>query len=63
MKQLSLIEDEIANARKYYNGTVRELNNFTEMFPSNIIASIFKIQPATFFEIEESERQNVKAEL
>ena len=63
MKQLSLIEDEIANARKYYNGTVRELNNFTEMFPSNIIASIFKIKPASFFEIEESERQNVKAEL
>ena len=63
MKQLSLIEDEIANARKYYNGTVRELNNYTEMFPSNIIAAIFKIKPANFFEIEGSERQNVKAEL
>ena len=63
MKQLSLIEDEIANARKYYNGTVRELNNYTEMFPSNIIALIFKIKSAKFFEIEENERQNTKVEL
>ena len=40
-KELTKIEDEIANSRKYYNGTVRMLNNKVQMFPSNLIASIF----------------------
>ena len=34
--QLTKIEDEIANSRKYYNGIVREFNDKVEMFPSNI---------------------------
>ena len=58
--ELSAIEADIANSRKYYNGTVRELNNFTELFPTNIIASIFGFQKEKMFEIEEAERQNVK---
>ena len=37
-KELTKIEDDIANSRKYYNGTVRILNNQIQMFPSNIIA-------------------------
>ena len=36
--QLTRVEDDIANARKYYNGTIRIYNNKVEMFPSNIIA-------------------------
>lgn len=62
MQQMENIENDIANARKYYNGTVRELNTFLELFPSNIIGIIFHFQKAKMFEIEKSERENVKAE-
>ncbi len=63
MNELSNIENDIANARKYYNATVRELNNFTQMFPSNIICSIFGIREEKMFEIDETSRGTVKVEL
>jgi len=62
MNQLTSVEEDIANARKYYNGTVRELNTYTEVFPSNLISSMFNIQQAKLYEIDEAERQNVKVE-
>lgn len=62
-KQLIQIEDEIANSRKYYNGTVRIFNNKVEMFPSNIFAKLFNFKSKTMFEVNESERENVKIEL
>ena len=58
--ELSGIETEIASARKYYNGTVRELNNYLEYFPTNIIGAIFRFEKGTFFEIEEGQRENVQ---
>lgn len=42
--QLTKIEDEIANSRKYYNGTVREFNDKVQMFPSNIVAKFLVIK-------------------
>lgn len=49
-KQLSRIEDEIANSRKYYNAVVRILNNQVETIPSNLIAKLFGIQSMDMFE-------------
>ena len=63
MDSYTEIENDIANSRKYYNGTVRELNTFTEIFPSNIICSAFGIKQEKLFEISSDERQNIKAEL
>lgn len=60
---LTKIEDEIANSRKYYNGTVRELNNKIQMFPSNIIASLFGFKQWNSFEANSKERNNVKVSL
>ena len=60
--QLSKTEDEIANSRKYYNAVVKNLNNKTEMFPSNIIAKMFNFKPSKMFEINAEERENVKVE-
>lgn len=60
--QLSKIEDDIANSRKYYNGTVRQFNNKVEMFPSNIIASLFGFKAKSMFEANTEERENVKVE-
>lgn len=60
---LTKIEDEIANSRKYYNGSVRELNNKIQMFPSNIIAGMFGFKQANMFEANAEERDNVKVSL
>ena len=60
--QLAKIEDDIANSRKYYNGTVRIYNDKVEMFPSNIIAKLFGYKSKDMFEASEEERQNVKVE-
>ena len=47
------LEDQIQLARRYYNGTVRDMNILVEAFPSNIIAGQFGFMRAKFFEIEE----------
>jgi len=61
--QLSKIEEDIANARKYYNAVVKNLNNKVQMFPSNIISKIFGFQEVKMFEISEKEKENIKIEL
>jgi len=56
-KQLAEIEDQIQMARRYYNGTVRNLNVGIETFPNSIVANMFNFEKAVFFEIEdEAER-------
>ncbi len=62
-KELSKVEDDIANSRKYYNGVVRIYNNKVEMFPSNIFARLFGYKSKSMFEASASERENVKVEL
>lgn len=57
------IEDEIVNARKYYNGTVRIMNNKIEMFPSNMVARILGFKTFKMFEATVEDRNNVKIEL
>jgi LemA protein len=48
-------EDKIQASRRFYNGGVRDLNTKIEMFPSNIIASMFSFKKREFFELEETE--------
>ena len=60
--QLTKIEEDIANSRKYYNGTVRIINDKVQMFPSNIIANMFGFKKQKMFEANEAERENVKVE-
>ena len=40
-------------ARRYFNGTVRNLNIMIEAFPSNLVAGQFGFVKADFFEIED----------
>ena len=49
---LTTLEDEIQIARRYYNGTVREYNTRTEVFPASIIARQYGFQKADFFELD-----------
>lgn len=60
--QLTGLENEISQARKYYNGAVRALNTKVEMFPSNIIAGMTGFKKYPFFTVDESERENVKVQ-
>lgn len=55
---LKSLENEIATARKYYNGSVKILNNKIEMFPSNFVAKWFKFERKPLFEIEIKEERN-----
>ena len=59
-RELSKVEEDIANARKYYNGAVEMFNNKVEMFPSNILAKLFGYKPKAMFETDSNERENVK---
>ena len=58
---LNSIEDNIQNARRYYNAVVRDYNTRVQSFPVNIIAGMFGFQTKQFFEVESPEdRQNVQ---
>lgn len=61
--QLSKVEEDIANSRKYYNAVVRKINDKIQMFPSNIFANLFGFKVTKFFEANNFERENVKVEL
>ncbi len=56
-KTLGEIEDDIQNARRYYNATVRELNTKVAQFPSNIVANFANIGAREFFEVEAPEQR------
>lgn len=56
---LDEIEEKIQLARRYYNGTVRDLNTMIESFPSNFVANFFGFGKAKFFEVENSKDRAV----
>lgn len=53
-KELANTEDRIQAARRFYNANVRDINTRVEVFPSNLIAGIFKFTKEEFFEIEDA---------
>lgn len=60
-KELQNIESEIEKSRRYYNGTVKNINKTIQSVPSCIIASLFKFKEEPFFELENAEeRKNVQ---
>ena len=60
--QIQGIEADIANARKYYNGNVKNFNTGIRLFPANIIANMMKLEKKEFFEVDEASRENVKVQ-
>lgn len=50
-KRIVKAEEEIAFARRYYNGSVRMYNDKCQMFPYNIIANIFGFKSKKMYEI------------
>jgi len=50
-KSLSDIEDNVQNARRYYNAVVRDLNTKILQFPTNIVAGMLGFKQREFFEV------------
>ncbi len=59
-KNLKETEDKIAYSRQFYNDAVLLYKNKIEMFPSNIVASMFGFKPEPFFEANEKEKEAVQ---
>lgn len=52
-------EDKIQAARRFFNGTVKDLNTKIQQFPNNVIAGAFKFEAKEFFEIESAAEKEV----
>ena len=61
-KSLEETENKITYSRQFYNDNVLNYNNKTEMFPSNIVASLFKFEKFKFFEASEQDRETPKVQ-
>lgn len=59
-RSLSDIEDNLQNARRYYNAVVRDNNNYVDGFPSMIVARLANFNRYPFFEIDEQETRNIE---
>ncbi|RJQ07064.1 MAG: LemA family protein [Bacillota bacterium] len=59
-EELSGIENKIAYARQFYNDSVLSLNQATQVFPSNMVASMFGIRQQEYFEAEGADREPVQ---
>jgi len=56
--ELTEVENNIQYARRFYNGSVRNLNTRIETFPDLVIARLFNYRPATFFELDDTREKN-----
>ena len=58
--QLSQTEDNIQNARRYYNAVVRDYNTRMQTFPANMLAGPLGFKTRQFFELDSpADRENV----
>ena len=53
-------EDKIQASRRFYNGSVRDLNTKIKTFPTNVFAGLFNIKIRDFFEVDEGERSTIE---
>ena len=58
-EELTSTENKIAFSRQSYNDAVLFFNNKIQMFPSNLIATMFNFTEEEFFEIEDKAEREV----
>jgi LemA protein len=56
-EELSSTENKISFSRQFYNDSVLRLNNQTQMFPSNMVASMTGFRAEEFFEVTVAEER------
>jgi LemA protein len=57
--QLQKIEDDLLQARKYYNAVISDINTMVETIPSSIVAGIARFTKLPYLAIEEEARSRV----
>jgi len=55
--EISDVENKIAAARRFFNSATKELNTATELFPSNIVATLFNFRREPMFDLGEKRAQ------
>lgn len=55
--EIADVENKIAAARRFFNSATKELNVAIEVFPSNIIASMFNFKREPMFELGDQRAQ------
>lgn len=58
--ELSDTENKIQAARRFYNGTARDFNTQTQVFPNNMFVGMLGFKDFEFFQAESAERENVQ---
>jgi LemA protein len=58
-EELSSTENKVGFARQFYNDIATSFNTAQQVFPGNIVASMFRFQPAELFEIQEASERAV----
>ena len=53
-------EDKIQASRRFYNGSVRDLNTKIKVFPTNIFAGMLGFTTREFFEVDEAEKAKIE---
>ena len=57
--ELTNIENDIENSRRYYNAVIKDYNTKIASFPDVIIANKFNFRELPYFELEDNERNAV----
>jgi LemA protein len=57
MKNLSAVENELAMARRYYNGAVRDLNTKIQLFPAVLFAGVLGFKAEIFYKVDDDQRE------
>jgi LemA protein len=57
MEELTSTENKVSFARQAYNDSVMAYSTARELFPSNMVASLFHFQPAEPFAVEKAEER------
>ena len=57
MSELTDCENKIAYNRQFYNDTVLSYTNLRQLFPSSIIAKLFKFQAKEYFTVNDEEQR------
>jgi LemA protein len=58
--EISDIENKLAAVRRFFNSATKELNTAVEVFPSNLVASMFGFRKEIFFDLGTAERKNLE---
>jgi LemA protein len=62
-EELSSTENKIAYARTYYNDIVANYNTLVQSFPSNLVGQLFSFKQKVFFQVQETDREDVSVKI